>query len=510
MDHFTSTLTASCPQISLIPHINDLWDKPSTAPPVLLSPNSLHAMEPQLPLIHSTLLANPGNWSSAFKKSLNASHPRAPTEKLPVLVALSPPPLLQFPTNYDPAPLITNFGKLIRPSPDLRRLAAAILYALSQKHNLNLLPTPGIQRDTFFGAVLSSPKQSEEAKEADPNEARTSTTSKGKPDLSTSLLTAASSSNLESIYLATPHNSPGTIAHFRSTGAIEAFTTLALNLSIALETAESLLGGSVPTTYVPEEGEVAVVARQGVQGFEAEWNTYKTLTAAQKEVLDFEVLSRASLFGGNWENSLSWGVALKRHVIASGGGGKWVGVSGSDIGAGKPSPKVKPPPPFPSPKSPEKRALEEEVGTEVEGENLEKRPVIDLAADKAAVAASPIDTPTPRIRTITTPGPRPTRSAARTNPTGTKKPKPRPKSGPRPRPTRTSTSPSTSTSNSKPNPKGKGTTKGKVGTGAAGGKDKGKGKSTVTIKGETCFRDEFSVIYGPRGEGKGWVLGGWP
>lgn len=446
LDHFTSTLTASCPQIKIIPHINDLWDKPSTAPPVLLSPNSLHAIEPKLPLIHSTILANPGNWSSAFKESLNASHPRAPTEKLPVLVSLNPPPLLQFPTTYDSAPFITNFGKLIRPSPDLRRLAAAILYALSQKHSLDLLPTPEIQRDAFYGAVLSSSKQPEEATETEPepNESRTTTPSpKRKPDLTTSLLTAASSSNLKTIYLATPHSSPGTIAHFRSTNAISTLTTLAQNLSIALETAESLLGGSVPQTYVPDEGEVIVTPHhQGVKGFETEWNTYQTLTAVQKEVLDFEVLSRASLFGGNWENSLSWGVALKRHVVASGGDGKWDSISGVDLPSPKsplPSPKTKPPFPSPKPKPPSPGKRSEDV-EEVEVQVLEKRPVIDLAAEKAA--ATPAPTPTPKIRTITTPRPGYTRSTApaRTKPTGTRKAKVRPtptsaKGKARPRPT---------------------------------------------------------------------------
>ena len=426
-------------------------------------------------MIYSTILANPGNWSSAFKTSLNTSHPRPPTEKFPVLVALSPPPLLQFPTTYDSSPFITNFGKLIRPSPDLRRLAGAILYALSQKHNLNLLPTPQIQSDTFYGAVLYSAKQSEEATEPESQEART-TPSKAKPDLSTSLLIAASSSNLKTIYLATPHNSPGSIEHFRSTGAIDTLTTLAQNLSIAIETAESLLGGSTPTTYIPEEGEVTVIARHGAKGFEAEWSSYQTLTAAQKEVLDFEVLNRASLFGGNWENSLSWGVALKRHVVASGGQGKWDSVLGVDVGGAKPGLKS--------------HGTRNEVE---EGSGLEKRPVIDLAAEKAAASASS-PTPTPKTR----PRPRPTRSAARTKPTGTKNAKPRP--------TPTST---------KPNP-GAGAGAGKV-DGKVGGKvneskagGKGKGKTTATIKGETCFRDEFSVVFGPRGEGKGWVLGGWP
>jgi hypothetical protein len=460
LDHFTSTLTASCPQIKIISHFNDLWDKPSTSPAVLLSPNSLHSIEPALPLIHSTILVNPGNWSSAFKTSLNTSHPRAPTEKLPVLVTLSPPPLLQFPTTYDSAPFITNFGKLIRSSPELRRLAGAILYALSQKHNLNLPPTPQIQTDAFYGAVLSSSKAPEEAPEEspdpDPKEERTPSP-KAQPDLTTSLLLAASSTNLKTIYLSTPHSAPGSVSHFRATGALETLTTLAQNLSIALETAESLLGGSVPTSYVPEEGEVSVtvVARPGAKGFEAEWSTYQSLTSSQKEILDFEVLSRASLFGGNWENSLSWGVALKRHVVASGGQGKWDAVSGGEVGGAK-------------------KGKGKAAGTKRAG--VEKRPVVDIAKEK--IAASP--TPTPKNR------PRPTRSAAR-------------------KPTATNAKPSPTTTKGKVPNKGGGAAKGK-----GAGQGKGKGKPSPTIKGETCFRDELSVVFGPRGEGKAWVLGGWP
>jgi hypothetical protein len=35
-------------------------------------------------------------------------------------------------------------------------------------------------------------------------------------------------------------------------------------------------------------------------------------------------------------------------------------------------------------------------------------------------------------------------------------------------------------------------------------------KLKVDVGAEHCFRDELSVVFGPRAEGKGWVLGGWP
>jgi hypothetical protein len=211
-----------------------------------------------------------------------------------------------------------------------------------------------------------------------------------------------------------------------------------LNRSIFVETAESLLGGAVPAEYVGEEGEVTVVARQGVKGFEGEWNTYQTLSAAQKEVVDFEVLARASQFGGNWENSLSWGVSIHRHIVASGGHGKWTSLSGGEVGVGKPGGK--------SPGT--KRSEEVE-----EVERLEKRPVVDLAAEKAAAA-----TPSRQI----------------TRPSATAR-----KGKPRPKPTGTKTGAG----------KGQPTAKPCAGKGKVGGGSGGQGK----VNGETCFRDELTA-----------------
>ena len=64
LPYFTTTLSSSCPQITIIPHTDDLWDKPSTSPAVPISPNHFPST-PQLPLLHNSILAKPEDWTSA-------------------------------------------------------------------------------------------------------------------------------------------------------------------------------------------------------------------------------------------------------------------------------------------------------------------------------------------------------------------------------------------------------------------------------------------------------------
>ena len=51
------------------------------------------------------------------------------------------------------------------------------------------------------------------------------------------------------------------------------------------------------------------------------------LTLDQQDLVDYEVLLRASRFGGTWPTSLGWSVAMRRHIVA--GGGRWVDLNSS-------------------------------------------------------------------------------------------------------------------------------------------------------------------------------------
>jgi len=298
LDHFTETLSTSCPQIHLYSHANDLWDKPSTAKAVILSPQDLSTS-----FIAETVLANPANWSIAFKSYLNASHPQPFSADKPVLVQLHNP-LLQFPLSYDDPKFVANFGKILRFREDVRRLAGAVLYALSTKHSLSIPPTSSILLSKFYGAHLRTAADAQAAGWT-PYSIQ-----------SANYLSGASHLNLSTIYLTSGNEED-----------VGRFAERAANISISVETKESLLGGEPPREILREDGKVVMGSRKGVKGFEREWNELQALTLDQQGLVDYEVLLRASAFGGTWETSFSWNVAMRRHVVA--GGGSWTTFKGT-------------------------------------------------------------------------------------------------------------------------------------------------------------------------------------
>ncbi|KAF4627887.1 hypothetical protein G7Y89_g10270 [Cudoniella acicularis] len=149
LEHFSQSLTSSCPQIHLIPHFNDLWDKPSTSKAVPLKPEELSTK-----FVDGNVLAVPGNWSIAFKDYLNTIHPSPFSTSLPALVSVKQP-ILQFPLSYDDPHFVANFGKILRFREDVRRLAATVQFAMSQKYEMGIeAGEEGIFPGRYYGAHL--------------------------------------------------------------------------------------------------------------------------------------------------------------------------------------------------------------------------------------------------------------------------------------------------------------------------------------------------------------------
>jgi hypothetical protein len=272
LEHFKASLSESCPQIHLIPHLNDLWDKPSTAKAIVLSPQDLTTH-----FEADTVLAHPANWTQSFKKYLNASHPTPFSASLPVLVSLHTP-LLQFPLSYDDPSFVANFGKILRFREDIRRLAGTTLYAMNKKHGIGMDPDlVGVHPGLFYGAHL---RTAADAKAAG-----------WTPYINQSVnyLSHANQHKLPVIYLTTGNEADA-----------KRFTEDAASFNMSVSTKEELLAE---------------------KGFERELKEMKALTWDQRGLIDYEVLLRSSLFGGTHESSFSWNVAMRRHVVT--GGGTW-------------------------------------------------------------------------------------------------------------------------------------------------------------------------------------------
>ncbi|RDL29917.1 uncharacterized protein BP5553_10544 [Venustampulla echinocandica] len=277
LGYFRHALNSSCPQINLISHANDLWDKPSTANPVMLSPEDL-----------GNFLAEPGDWANNFHEHLEKSHRQPISANLPALVSLQKP-ILQIPLSYDHPVVVANFGKFLRFRGDVRRLAATVLYAMDKKFGLGIdADEQGIHLGRYYGAHLRTAADARAAGWTPYSEQ------------SNNYLQHASHLSLPLIYL-TSDNAED----------MREFTNTARNMSMAVTTKEALLSG---------------------KGFEKELEEMKSMSWDQRELIDYEVLLRSSAFGGTHESSFSWNIAMRRHVVV--GHGSWtpIGGEGSSVG----------------------------------------------------------------------------------------------------------------------------------------------------------------------------------
>ncbi|KAL2060327.1 hypothetical protein VTL71DRAFT_9722 [Oculimacula yallundae] len=290
LPHFTSTLNALCPQITLISHQNDLFNIPSTAKPVPLIPTSITTS-----LLSGFILGAPGNWSSEFHAFLNITHPLPFNAQKPVLVSLASP-LLQFPLTYDDPHLVAQFGRILQFREDVRRIAAGVVWALDKKHTLGLKSKGGgVKEGAFYGAHLRTGADA---------------TSAG----------WTSYAIQEGNYIAHAEKLKLGVIYLSSTSPAdtETFTQSASNRSIAVETKDSLLAD-----LAPQESGAVYNAKKG---FESEWAMLQGLSWDQQLLVDYEVLLRSSVFGGVWESSFTWNVAMRRHVVVSGRKG-WTSIA---------------------------------------------------------------------------------------------------------------------------------------------------------------------------------------
>jgi hypothetical protein len=272
LEHFKSSLATACPQISLISHVHELWDKPSVAKPIVIEPYQIGTA-----VVEDKIIADPENWQDQFKQYLNASHPKPFSAEKPVLVSLVPP-FLQFPLYYDDPHLVANFGKLLRFRADVRILAGVVLYALDTRYNLGIeAEKEGIRLGHFYGAHLRTEQDAQAAQWA-PYKIQ-----------SENYLAHAKKSQLGVIYLATGNKEDET-----------KMRDAAVSMSIAVVTRKILLAEP---------------------GLEKDLADMQKLTWDQQELIDYEVLLRSAAFGGTHESTLAWNIAMRRHVVA--GQGLW-------------------------------------------------------------------------------------------------------------------------------------------------------------------------------------------
>ncbi|EHK98640.1 hypothetical protein M7I_5524 [Glarea lozoyensis 74030] len=258
--YFKETLQAACPRLKVLDN-----------PPTFRDP---HKCNPQDPMNDGwevspeliTLLAAPEKWRSQFDRWMaNETFDLDSTQTKHVDIGSN---ILLWPMHHDGVPFMNTFGRIFRFPLSVRRLAATILYNLHTTHLPNFLPVNGIQSNAYHGAHLRTSKDAVEAGWT-PYE-----------EQSAGYIAQARAANLNVIYVAS--GSVEDTERFRADAAVHNITTV---------NKHDLLS-------------------------ESELLELKALTWDQQGLIDYEVLLRATEFGGIDTSSFAWNIALRRHILS--------------------------------------------------------------------------------------------------------------------------------------------------------------------------------------------------
>ena len=260
-----------------MPDLNALWDKPSTSPAISLLPEELDIDTVEKRIFHQiAYLKSPSTWATSLTAHIREVHPDPYSAAAPILVALQPPLLLQWPLTYETPAFIENFGLLLKFNPEIRHLAASIIYGLDKVHKLQYNPRydPGaIQPNLFYGAHLRTGPDAISAGWT-PYKVQSQNYLWDALKVKASLIYVASDDKEDTWLFAQEANDKG----IKVTNALQALAAPELR------------------------GELM-----------AEHELFEAWDSGLKSCVDWIVLSRASHMGGTWESSFSWGIAMTRH-----------------------------------------------------------------------------------------------------------------------------------------------------------------------------------------------------
>jgi hypothetical protein len=224
-------------------------------------PLELHAEDLQS---HDSLtgIPHPETWNADFHAWLASSiASRIPPRGTSIVNLAHSPPI--YPVSSDESYFPADFGVLLKPRADVRKLATTTFFALISKYDLETPDLSGIAKNAYLGAYIP-PDFPEDSYAA----------------LSKRILNQTAASDLSVVYLTS--TAPGTGKRLAST---------ALPLGIRVATKYELLS----------EADVAVI---------------NALAPEQQSLVDFLVLRQASQFAGVSGSAFVWSVALGRK-------GKW-------------------------------------------------------------------------------------------------------------------------------------------------------------------------------------------
>ena len=262
-DHFFDRSYLTSALKSACPQMAIHDHPPTDATPVHVAPQSL------VPEVFAgSVLLHPEQWRPNFDAWLAENAPGPGPKSI-----LFATPLLNYPVHSDSAAFGASFGRLLRIREPARRLAAAACYAMRSQHGVPITPV-GVSEKAFFGAHLRVAADAVKAGWTS-YEAQAAF-----------LFDFAKEAELSTLYV-TSESEPA-----------KTFRTDAKARGVTVFAKEDLL-------TVEEKAKL------------------DAMTWDQQALVDFEVLLRATLFGGIELSSFAWNVALRRHVLSRRGRKAW-------------------------------------------------------------------------------------------------------------------------------------------------------------------------------------------
>ena len=267
--YFKSSLKAACPMMTIYDDFSGLGRYSWAAGAVHLAPSSLGE------IVRDYWLAHPYEWRSKFDSWLE-TEVGSPSAEEPVPITLDHAFLL-WPILSDPPALVRTFGRVLRPPPRIRRLAARILYALSTTYDIAINPKVGITTSSYFGVHLRTAADAAAVGWAGYNQQ------------ASAALTAASAANFSLIYAAS--GDPEHMAQLSKEARDQ--------YGIVMTAKSELLHGE-------DLEELTAMS----------WD--------QQALVDYEMLLKSSFFAGLQSSSFSYSIAVKRHsALMSQEVGEW-------------------------------------------------------------------------------------------------------------------------------------------------------------------------------------------
>ena len=263
-DYLLDTMGQYCPELKIHDSINDFFDDPNVLTAVPLDIYKVPGVQiaANLPGSAGKLVLEGDKLGENIMKMVDQKSPPN-RRKYPFRIALRPTPSYAMPSFDDPPPLRRYFGRLLRVRPDLRALAAGMLFNMQKAFDLGIDPRQGIDVDTFVGVELRTqpdplpfPPYAVQASDA---------------------LSYVMANNMAQVFL-----TEGAIPD-----DVKAFKERCEDFGVRVVTKEDLVEG-------PDVLALSV------------------LSYDERFLVDYEVALHAGLFTGNAQSSFAWTVGLRR------------------------------------------------------------------------------------------------------------------------------------------------------------------------------------------------------